>query len=334
MKQINQSTVLMTTLMLLLALSPFISILPAYATTEYDLRGTWTFVYDPDGETTTHIMIINVFDDGTGAFRGIGRQKDDLTVTWNITGIERGNTVIFTIEYTGINEGNYLVEDAEGTVFPGIPGDPDKPTRMVDSINTPIMWVATRRLDRVFDPRDEIQVRFPDDSNIVNVFAQPEENDGSVYDYLDDAEVIYTINVQGPPRKLPFLGTGLVPLCIRLEYVPPQPRQLYMVQFILLGDVDHDGIVHQRDASRVIRAMFTRPGDKKWDRNADIDHDRQITMDDLTIVLENMWETEKQWVRIPSLVLIVDVGPPGLGGDDFVVVCGFPDHFSGWGIRR
>jgi hypothetical protein len=180
---------------------------------------------------------------------------------------------------------------------------------------------------------DDVQVTFPDDSNVVDVLATRVPDD-TTYPPLPNWVATFTIDVEGPPKTRLLLGTGLIPLCIRLPPTTPNPNDLIMVQYDLLGDVDQDGIVHQRDASRVIRAMYTRPGDKKWDRSADLNHDRRITMEDLDIVLDNMWETQPTWVRIPSIVLIVDPTGDGPSADDYIIVCGFPDHFSGWGIRR
>ena len=46
--------------------------------------------------------------------------------------------------------------------------------------------------------------------------------------------------------------------------------------------------------------------------------------------------TEGSWAPIQTFVYVInrDNNPNELSENDIVVVCGFPDDFSGWGTRR
>jgi hypothetical protein len=54
------------------------------------------------------------------------------------------------------------------------------------------------------------------------------------------------------------------------------------------GDVNGDGHVSLRDALIVTQALFTRPGDRRWNPAADLNRDGRVDARDLEIVLRSM----------------------------------------------
>jgi hypothetical protein len=326
----NIHGILMSILIVTLVISPVLALIPVQAQIlqppPHDLRGTWTWnYYRKQNDPSTHIMIINTFDLESGDFEGTGRQTDDLTATWEITGnefwdeaTERYN-VTFTITYTGVNDGVILIEDAQGHILPADPNN-ELPMRMVDWTEEPPLWVAIKRpalIELLPDTEGELQVAFPDGSSIDTYSAS--RNPPGIPPPSAEFPTFYNIDVTGT------FGTDLIVLCIRLAPAPLNPRQLHLVQYTILGDVNDDGEVTPKDTLLIIRAMNHQPGDKKWNRRYDLNHDRQIDLQDVVICLQRQGQTQPMWEPIPTIVKVFN---------NFIIVCGFPDHFSGWGIRR
>ena len=55
-----------------------------------------------------------------------------------------------------------------------------------------------------------------------------------------------------------------------------------------LGDVDGDGVVSLHDVQLVLRALLSRPGQRRWDPSADFNSDGRIDGTDLTLVLASL----------------------------------------------
>lgn len=108
----------------------------AFATPNWDIKGTWTWNYYYGGGTYTHTMIIDTFDTVTGDFSGHGFYNPNPSYTWDIIGTVDGDNIDFYIDYTGLNPSYYI--DATGTI--------DSSTQMSGDATAPgqvATWDAT-----------------------------------------------------------------------------------------------------------------------------------------------------------------------------------------------
>jgi hypothetical protein len=339
----NIRSLLISMLILFFAAGPIISVVPSQAQIPpppiHDLRGTWTLNYHPGKEdASTHIMFINFFDSTSGDFEGIGRETNDPTATWTISGNEfwdsrtDGYNVTFTITYTA---GPILIEDAEGYVMPE--GDPiTQPMRLVDWTEDPALWIAIKRpANKEFDPHPNIHLSFPDDDEIDDVFAEVLDKP-KLPTIAGQVVAMYEIAVSGK------IISGLRPVIFR---VPAQillnlgfideddVRELDVVYYDLPSDINLDGQVTGRDLTQIMYRLGTEPGDRRWDPRCDLDYDAEITLDDWIICNRHMGETG-EWVEIPRIVHFINRNGDELDVTDIIVLICFPPHFSGWGIRR
>ena len=53
-------------------------------------------------------------------------------------------------------------------------------------------------------------------------------------------------------------------------------------------DPNGDGKVNGGDIAVMARALFTRPGDRRWNPVADVNHDGQVDLMDLFLVIKSM----------------------------------------------
>jgi hypothetical protein len=235
-------------------------------------------------------MIIDTFDPETGAFSGWGYYNANPAYTWILTGTESGADVSFHIDYTG-NNPNYYV-DAVGTLsnLVYMSGDAAAPGQTAT-------WDANRIEDVIVDVGDS--------NAIVTVapFADPPpENLGPSW----------TITVQNlPPCVMPT-----VRLRIPDGEDPYEPSPLCIVQFVLLGDFNGDGVVDGKD----IRLIAHANRDRYYCWRYDLNGDGIITDLDIWIAEANKGQAP-QWIPLPTTV-----------EGEYLVA--HPRHLSGWGIRR
>jgi len=57
-------------------------------------------------------------------------------------------------------------------------------------------------------------------------------------------------------------------------------------------DLDDDGRVSGRDISIVARALFSQPGDKRWNPVADLNDDARVNLSDLFVVLSSLHDRD------------------------------------------
>jgi hypothetical protein len=115
------TTAITTLLGLLISVTPTLAIFPMW-----DVTGTWNFVYHCTGGCSgnyPHTMIITSFNPATGEFSGNGYYNVNPAYTWTVTGEVSGNTVDFTVVYTGLNPG-YTINgigtmSSDGTTITG-----------------------------------------------------------------------------------------------------------------------------------------------------------------------------------------------------------------------
>jgi hypothetical protein len=184
-------------------------------------------------------------------------------------------------------------------------------------------WWAIKRADAlVFNPLegdpDRIQLSFPELSTVTvtaDITARaPKDAIGDVFD----------ITVTGSQ------GTGLPTLCIRMdiEDLPKKPVELHLVRYdYATDDVNHDGRVTGDDLTDVAYAIYLGTYDPRYD----VDRNGILDANDLLechAQIGDIWT----WTEIDSIVHPVDANQDGY--IDFVMMCGFPEDFSGWGIRR
>jgi probable HAF family extracellular repeat protein len=70
--------------------------------------------------------------------------------------------------------------------------------------------------------------------------------------------------------------------------VPVAPGDGVLLAFGCLGDVNGDGAVSIADVTRVLRAMFTKPGHRRWNEAADVNNSGRVDSNDLTIVIRSL----------------------------------------------
>ncbi|MGH7787744.1 MAG: PQQ-dependent sugar dehydrogenase [Candidatus Binatia bacterium] len=58
------------------------------------------------------------------------------------------------------------------------------------------------------------------------------------------------------------------------------------------GDVDGDGDITPADAARLIYALFTEPGQPRWNPNADLTHNGRVDLIDLAILLDSLLDPD------------------------------------------
>ena len=57
-------------------------------------------------------------------------------------------------------------------------------------------------------------------------------------------------------------------------------------------DLNGDGKVTGRDVSIVARALFSQPGDKRWNPIADLNHDDAVDLGDLKAVIDSLHDED------------------------------------------
>jgi hypothetical protein len=70
---------------------------------------------------------------------------------------------------------------------------------------------------------------------------------------------------------------------------------------IVLGDVNHDGVVNMKDILLIAKALGSTPGSPQWNPNCDLNHDNRIDLKDALLALKNYGKTS-HWVDITMYV--------------------------------
>jgi hypothetical protein len=298
------------------------SVLMAHATApQYDITGIWewTFYY---GGPWTHTMTITIFDSSTGQFSGTGVWNDDpISCTWNVTGTEDGNSIVFDILYTGTRDPGYTVH-AEGTL--------SSSTSMSGWATTSAGqagdWDATK-IGNV-PPGENVTVN--PDPNVILTFALVTTGGDATVETSDSppGDCPPLTGIIGPYFNIEVTAIfeGNVLVGIRYDDTGMTWCQEKRLRLYIctgedpLGDVNHDGIVNLKDIFLITSALGTQPGDRRWKPDCDLNNDGHVNLKDLCIALKNFgqsfWDDITQYVDIENNIVYGDT-----------------DHFSIFGVR-
>ncbi|MGA2284857.1 MAG: dockerin type I domain-containing protein [Dehalococcoidia bacterium] len=99
-------------------------------------------------------------------------------------------------------------------------------------------------------------------------------------------------NVEVTIEDLPTPTSTFTPLPTATSTPTPMPTSIPTSTVVppsrCPGDVNHDGRVDWRDAFIVMNAMFSRPGQPRWNPAADLNGDKRIDWSDLEIVFRSL----------------------------------------------
>jgi parallel beta-helix repeat protein len=116
-------------------------------------------------------------------------------------------------------------------------------------------------------------------------------------------------------------------ITIRMTYdatgmTPDQESRLVLLRYDALAtDVNKDSKVDWKDVCKVLMALGSRPGTRRWDPACDINHDGIINCKDLAAVLKNLGKSA--WTNITTFV-----------DKENHLIFAETSHFSGIGIHQ
>jgi hypothetical protein len=322
------------TLIAIMLIAPSMALMQVHAASfenpppNWNVSGTWAFVntshdYPVEGGYSK-IMAITQNDDGT--FAGSGNNIPQPGHLWSVLGFVAGDSITFKLEYSTIQ--NYAATfvgdiDASGHMS----GTWSDVTQDFGNWNTirgqaiPNENYVPPGQNVIVNPSPNVALTFADvtssGSATVDISTTPPENfpplSGIIGPYYD--------------IQVTALFSGKVKVCIKyddqgLSLCQEQKLRLFTSDGILpIGDVNHDGKVDLKDTLIVTLALGSKLGKPRWNAAADLNNDGIIDSKDLGIVIKHFGESS--WVDITYSIDTLNN-----------VICGYTDHFSGFGVHR